>query len=97
VSYLCRDGSSGFARCLHISSATLFPLPSRPRRAFYLVMLKPQPARASCQNGFPSGASVFRFARTLRCRSAAVSRGFGRTPVEAPIGGATNEKGIVWD
>ena len=46
-------------------------LPFRqPRRAFDSGMLKPQPAPASCQDGFPSGASGFRFGDGRRsCRA----------------------------
>ena len=36
--------------------------PRMSRRAFNTVKLKPQPCHASCQDGFPSGASVFRLA-----------------------------------
>lgn len=65
------------------------PLPSQPRTAFNPVMLKPQPAPASCQDGFPAGASVFRLAGTLHCR---LSRLRSLT-VKAPMGGARTEKG----
>ena len=50
--------------------------------------LKPQPAPASCQGRFPPGASAFRLAGTLRCRSC----GFGRSP-EGPTAGSETEKG----
>ena len=76
-----------------IPSTIPFP-PSifRPRRAFYPVMLKPQPARASCQGRFPQAeASAFRLARSLRCR---LSRLRSHT-VKAPIGGASEPKGSV--